>query len=362
MSLMPIVIPGRPFTTFAAGNQSEADLLTLLRTMAGSKAVTTPTAGGTLTINSQALGSYDYVIKHGDQTVSSFTASDWFTATEDSRSAFIVVIGDLTIDAAQVFRPGVRKLFTALYVTGSLTINGEISMSQRGANHSASGSNITGVALRLATGTFDSVTNPQVPATGAGGGSAQAAGSGQTLNGAAGTAGTAGQTGGGGSGGTISTGGTSTSGAGATGSPFGGGPGGGAARRGTTGAAGDGAAAGGAGGAGSHTTGSGAGGGAGNPGGSGAGGGTAGSNGTGGVLFIAVKGSLLGNGVISAAGAAGGPGDASGAGGSGGGSITVMCGTDGFSGTHSAAGGAGGTGAALGGAGGDGTARILEAI
>ena len=37
-----------------------------------------PTAGGTLTINSQSLGSYDYCIKHGNQTVSSFSNTDFY--------------------------------------------------------------------------------------------------------------------------------------------------------------------------------------------------------------------------------------------------------------------------------------------
>ena len=39
----------------------------------------TPTAGGTLTVDGVSLGNYEYTIKKGDQTISSFTNSDWFT-------------------------------------------------------------------------------------------------------------------------------------------------------------------------------------------------------------------------------------------------------------------------------------------
>ena len=38
-----------------------------------------PTAGGTVTINSQALGSYDFVTKNGNTTISAFSNADWFS-------------------------------------------------------------------------------------------------------------------------------------------------------------------------------------------------------------------------------------------------------------------------------------------
>lgn len=348
---------------FPAGNQSVGSILELLQAMAaGNDDMSSPSAGGTLTINSESLGSYDYVIKDGNQTVSSFTAADWFTATEDSRSAFVVVKGDLTIGAAQTFIPAVRKLFTAIYVTGSLTITGEISMSARGADHSsATGSNVSAAAIRIATGIYSSVTNPQVPAAGASGGAARASVGSGGLVGNTGAAGTNGETGGGGSGACGNTAVSETSGAGAAGTSFSGGPGGGAAfiDDGT-----DGATDGGPGGDASPSGTNESGGGAGNPGGAGGGGGDSGDTGTGGVLIIVCEGTFDGAGDVTAAGADGG--DASdigagspGAGGaSGGGSVTILYGTD-TGPTPTAAGGAAGSATSNGGPGGDGTARKL---
>src|SRR3990167_10531537 len=330
---------------FAGGNQSAADIYALVQAMAAGAAIV-PTAGGTLTINSAALGSYDYTIKAGNQTVSAFSSNDWFTTTADSRSAFVVVKGDLTINAAQVFKPSARKLFTVVYVTGALAVNGEISKSQRGANHSAGAGNVAAAAIRIATGTFSSVTNPQVPAAGAGGGTAVVRSTGGSSAGNVGTAGTNGQTGGGGSGGASkSAGGTATSGAGATGTSFSGGPGGGAAAT-TSGSptGGAGAANGAAGGNGVVGGTAVAGGGAGNSGGTGAGGGNAGDNGTGGVLIIIGEGDFSGSGSVTAAGADGGDVTNYSAGaGSGGGSVTIMVGGSDTGPTPTALGGAGGT-------------------
>lgn len=351
---------------FPGGNLIAADIYSACQTMA-SGATVAPTAGGTLTLNGEALGSYDYTIKNGNQTISSYTNGDWFTTTEDSRSAFIIVNGNLTIDSGQTLIPTQRKLFTAIYVTGTLTVTGAISMTARGANHSAGGGNVSAAAIRIATGTFSAVTNPQVPATGANGGAQNSPSSGVQ---AAGNAGSnsdgAGSTGGGGTGGASNNLGTATSPAAAAGTSFSGGPGSGAARaNGTTNVAGAGSANGGAGGDGNSTQATiKAGGGAGNPGGAAAQGGNSGASGTGGVLFI-IATTFAGNGTVTAQGAAGGNATASssagtGGGGSGGGSITIMYGTDSSSITPNANGGAGGTGdGANGGAGGNGTARKL---
>jgi len=334
---------------YPGGNQSFDDLYAMVQDMANFAAPATPTAGGTLTINSESLGSYDYVIKGGNQTVSSFTNGDWFTATEDSRSAFVVVKGDLTINSGQVFRPANRKLFTVVYVTGDLTVNGEMSMTARGANHTADDGNVSAAAIRIATGTFSSVTNPQIPAAGASGASGVGAGS----PGNDGSNGSSGQTGGGASGATS--GGGSSSGNGADGTSFSGGSASGAGRS----ADSDNAEA--NGGFGSDGAGSGSGGGAGNPGGSGF---DDGDDGTGGVLVIICEGTLSGTGSISANGATGGDADSGteipSGGGSGGGSVTVLYGTDSGP-TPTATGGDGGTGnnGRDGGNGGDGTARKL---
>jgi hypothetical protein len=128
---------------------------------------TAPIAGGTLTINGNSLGSYDYYKVTGNQTVSAFASATYFTATADSVSAFVIIDGDLTINAGQVFQPANRKLFTVIFVTGNLIVNGQISMSQRGANHSTTGSNIAAADILIANGQFAAgITNPKVPATG----------------------------------------------------------------------------------------------------------------------------------------------------------------------------------------------------
>jgi len=346
-----------------------------------------PTSGGTLTINSLSLGSYDYTIKQGSQTVSSFTNSDWFTTTEDSRSAFIYVNGDLTINSGQTFIPTNRKLFTCIYVNGNLTVNGTISMTGRGANHSSSGSNLTKQNIKLiASGTYSGVTDPQVPASG-GAGAAGNSVVNASRTGNAGTAGTAGGTGGGGSGGSRSnSGNSSTTGTGAGGTSFSGGSGSGASWGNNVATSPNAEEDGGAGGAGGTAEqSSGVFGGAGNPVGSANGTGSGDQStdsGTGGVLIIYCTGTFSGTGAIEAKGMKGGwrvgytSSDGSrgtgGGGGSGGGSINIFYGTDSSSITPSASGGAGGntTGecssgtcaAGAGGAGGAGTARKLSII
>ena len=324
--------------------------------------------GGTLTVDGKELGSYDYIVKVGNQTISAFVAADWFSATADSKSAVIVVVGDLTINVGQTLTPAVRKLFTLLYVTGTLTVNGAISMSARGANHSASGSNITAQDILIISGTHGAVVDPKVPAAGGTGGASV---SGANANGNTGNAGSAGGTGGGGSG---SVGGVGTTGVGATGTSFSGGPASGGAAGGTQATSLAGGANGGPGSAGDYTTGAtnGASGGAGNPGGVGEGTGAnpavdnKAGDGTGGTLIVVCV-AIAGSGSITAAGANGGVATetfARGGGGSGGGSVTVLYGSDTSSITPAAPGGTGGqrlipAAGSNGGNGGVGTARKL---
>ena len=342
--------------SFEGGNAISTDLYTLVNDISTITTNVSPTAGGTLTINGNVIGSYDYTVKNGNQTVSSFTASDWFTSTQDTRSALIVVNGNLTINSGQTFIPSVRKLFTCIYVNGDLTLNGSISMSQRGANHSGTGNSgglTTEQDIRLINGTYSSVTNPQIPAVSTGG---------------------AGGTGAGGDGGH----GSGTWGVGANGTCFGGGSAGGGppnyvdppTYRGGVGGLSyeyfDGNAD-------KNTYGSGAG----NPG--GAGSRPQASAGTGGTLIVFVKGTLSGSGTFTAVGAAGGSGSSigpaqrfsHGGGGSGGGSINIIATTDSSSTTMSAVGGAGGPGESIGTGGGysdpgyngaTGTARKLTLV
>lgn len=334
---------------FPGGNLSAASLYDAALLMAKGSPIA-PTAGGTLTINSESLGSYDYAIRSGE-TLASFTAADWFTSTVDTRSAWCVVRGNLTINSGVTFTPPVRKLFLVLVVTGNLTVNGTVSMTARGANHSGTGNSggaTTAAAIRIIDGTFSGVTDPNVPAAGGAGGQLRS-GPG-TLAGNPGTNGANGGSGGGG-GGSLTTGGPGDSGAGAAGTSFSGGPGGGARAGGSI--ATSGGANGGAGGSSTSSVFANGSGGAGNPGGAKTDtGGEVGQDGTGGVLVVIVLGQLLGTGAISANGSNGGAIGTAG-GGSGGGSVTVLAKTDGSSITPAANGGTGP------GSGGAGTARKL---
>ena len=343
-----------PSRAFQGGNQSAADVYVLAEKMVTAQNMATPVVGGSLTLNAVSLGNYEYVVKQGNQTISAFTATDWFSGTADTYASFCVVNGNLTINSGQTFIPQVRKLFTVLFVNGNLTVNGAISMTARGANHSGlgnSGGSTTAGAILIKTGTYSGITNPVIPAAGASGG----AGSGGT-----GPAATGGGSGGGGGGGRSGRNG------GAAGTSFSGGSGGGGDHDGGNspaptpngGKGGDGSAV--------NGTTSNAGG-AGNPGGTGIYAGAAnGGDGTGGTLIVICTGTLSGAGAITSLGSAGGDGGSSnsygvGGGGSGGGSVTVMFGTDTSTITPSAAGGSGGGGKSnSGGAGGSGTARKLS--
>lgn len=337
----------------AGGAQSQASIYDMALAMAAWPD-TTPLAGDSLAINGASLGSYDWRKVAGNQTVSAFDSADWFTTTEDSRCAFVVVDGDLTINSGQTFRPAKRKLFTVLYVTGTLTVDGEISMSARGANHGAAAGNVAGADIRIFTGTAGGIANPQVPAAGGAGGVSV------TYVGSPGSAGTNGGTGGGGSGAKQAS--DDLPGSGAAGTSFSGGAGAGAACAGGGGTPPESDDATPNGGAGSAGVGyfRQAGGGAGNPGGAGSAGGSAGGTGIGGVLIVICE-TLAGAGAISAAGVAGGDSAHGSGGGSGGGSVTILYGADSSTITPTAAGGAAGTaGNHSGGAGGAGTARKLE--
>ena len=332
---------------------SDTDILSFARALAttyeGYDAV--PTDGGSLTINSQSVGNYEVTARKADTTISSFTAADWFTSINDTTSSWIIINGNLTINSGQTLIPSVRKLFTVVYVTGNLVVNGAISMSLRGANHSGTGNSggaTTAVDIRIGTGTFSAVSNPQIPAAGAPGGVAKTYAFG-TTNYNSGTAGTNGQSGGGGTGEAFGSGGVAS--AGAAGTCFSGGAGSGGAYATTSGAGGANGGAGGAGG-GSIT-----GGGSGNPGGAKGSGGVDGNNGTGGTLIVICEGSLSGTGTITAAGQSGArPSGSPGGGGSGGGSVTVLYGTNPSSAVTVTA--TGGSGQASGN-GGNGTARKL---
>lgn len=295
-----------PFSSDSLFNTAQAML---------SSGQSTPTsASGNLLINSLPLGNMDYVVKQGNQTISAFTDTDWFTSTQDTASAWVVVNGSLTVNSGQIVIPPARKLFTVFYINGNLVLNGSLSMSLRGANHSGTGTSggaTTARDIRIINGTWGSYTNPTVPATGGAAGTALTAGlAGQTA-----TFGT----GGGGAG-------TGTFGAsGASGTAFCGGAGGGAGG-GLLGQSGSGGGAnGGAGGNGNTGPG-----GAGNPAGTPTVSGT--ESGSGGTLIIFVKGSVTGNGTMTSRGGNSvGTGYSGGSGASGGG-VAVLLSTTALSG------------------------------
>lgn len=339
------------------GDISGSSVLDLCRNWPYMDHMDYPSFGGTATINSNNVGLYDWVTKVGNQTVSSSDMSAWFTGSVDTRSAWIIVDGNLTVDSGALLLPPSRKLFTVVYVTGDLTVNGEISMTMRGANHSGtgiSGGATTAVDLRIATGTFSAVVDPQVPASGGAGGASVTSANGNT-----GSAGSGGGTGGGGSGGNVISG---SSGAGSAGTSFTGGTGGG----GSIGANGTaGGANGGSGGNGASSGNPYWSSGGGNPGGTA--GGTAAQrparSGTGGVLLVIVEGQLSGSGLVSADAVKNIVGVFRTGGSAGGGHVTIMYGTDVSSITPTAAGGSAdnsfAAGASYGGGGGAGTARKL---
>lgn len=122
-----------PPPSFPGGNQSSTGTIAFAETLANYATNASPTAGGTFTDSTYGtvLGPYEYRIA-GDTTISTFTESDWFTATENTL-AFVIIKGDLTINAGQTFRPATRKRLVCIYATGSITVNGKASMTCRGA-------------------------------------------------------------------------------------------------------------------------------------------------------------------------------------------------------------------------------------
>jgi hypothetical protein len=347
---------------FNGGNYSASSILSVARAMSVSRSNTTTTFGGALTVDGKSVGNYEYRITSSSETIASgWTVSNWFSTTADTLSSWIVVKGNLTINTGVTFTPDFlrRKLFTVVYATGDITLNGTaaISMSQRGANHSGTGvsSGFTAAQdIRIATGSFTgtvqgtpgvTVVNPQVPAGGGSGGPAVST----PGNGVAGTAGTDGGTGGGGSGSLASGSGSFVSGAGSAGTSYSGGAGGGG-QNGTVSQSDSGGINGGNGGR--ATGGLSASGGAGNNGGAGSTGGASnGSAGTGGTLIVICEGAFTG-GNLNSLGMPGGVGTTRG-GGSGGGSITLLYGSNPSGPTFNATGGEGG------GNGGDGSYRKL---
>ena len=93
---------------------------------------------GSLTLNSEPVGNVEITVIPG-LTLDIINIESLFTQTSDTASSFIFVKGNLTVDG--ILTPKIRKLFTVVYVAGNLTMkaSSQISMTQRGANHSGAG-------------------------------------------------------------------------------------------------------------------------------------------------------------------------------------------------------------------------------
>ena len=257
----------------------------------------------------------------------------------DTKMCIYKYTGDLTINKDVTVTPQTRKKGFVMYVAGTLTNNGAISMTARGAK--AAGQNVQ--LYKNESETFETI-----PATGAAGAAGQ-----RMSNGVTGTSGTARKTGGGGSGAGRSSG---TGGNAAAGTSYSGGSGGGGCDADGGCHGGHAVANGGAGGAGTRY----GGGGAGNPGGTHHKNGPGGT-GTGGLLIIYVN-DFNNNGLIVSNGTAGGGdnyvGKGGAGGGSGAGSINIFYKNLIEKGSITATGGAGGKSGRPGGAGGEGSITI----
>ena len=293
---------------FPAGNQAVGSMELMARNML-TASNTNVSSGGTLSINSNAIGNYEWYKTSGNTTLSSFSESTYYSGTQDTVGSFLVFDGDLTINSGVTIQPAVRKLYTVLFVDGNLVINGQVKMTSRGANHSGT----TKQDIKMIDGTYSSVSNATIPASGGSGGSGKTGGAG-----AGSTGGTATRSAGGGGGGAKS---GQSGGNGSAGTCFSGGAGGAGGDNSTGGAGGA------NGGAGGNGGGANACGGAGNPRGNSNGQSHTQHSGTGGTLMIYCTGTLSGSGSVEAKATDSGQpsGGYRGGGGAGGGIVQIFC-------------------------------------
>jgi hypothetical protein len=120
-----------------------------------------------LSINGEIQYSFEYSKRIGATTYNNNNILQFFTTTADTRSSWVIIDGNFTVNTAQLFRPPVRKLFTVLYVKGNLINNGIITMSARGANHS----NLEPHDIYIGNSNrLDTLSNIYIPAIGGNGG------------------------------------------------------------------------------------------------------------------------------------------------------------------------------------------------
>jgi hypothetical protein len=119
-----------------------------------------------LIINGEDQYNFEYS-KFIGPTIYNNDAEHFFTSTPDTRSSWVIINGNFTVNSGQTFIPPVRKLFTVLYVKGDLINNGTISMTARGANHS----NLEAHDIYIGNSNrFDALSNIYIPAIGGNGG------------------------------------------------------------------------------------------------------------------------------------------------------------------------------------------------
>ena len=124
---------------------------------------------GRLYLNGNFAGMYDYAYIEGNQSYDTENfpwLQHWFTDNMDTHWALVHVNGTLTVDHRLIIKPPVRKLGFVLHTDGDFTLNGLVSMTNRGANHSGTG-NSMGYTAPVAIPVKSGIT---IPATGGAGG------------------------------------------------------------------------------------------------------------------------------------------------------------------------------------------------
>jgi len=128
---------------------------------------------GRMILNGNFAGMYDFVYHDGNLDLSQQTQMGgnhlenlFFSGNQDTHWALIYINGDLTVDAAVQIKPGCRKLGMCIYVAGDCIVDGLVSMTNRGANHSGKGTS-GGYTVPVAIPLNGTLT---IPATGGAGG------------------------------------------------------------------------------------------------------------------------------------------------------------------------------------------------
>ena len=141
---------------------------------------------GRMYLNKKFAGMYDFAYFDGNvdlnNTENSGSVFDamFFTGNQDTHWALIYINGNLELDYPNIIRPPVRKLGMCIYTTGNMILNGIVSMTNRGANHSGKGTS-HGYTAALAIPLNGTLS---IPAVGGAGGGRATSGSGSQGTGA----------------------------------------------------------------------------------------------------------------------------------------------------------------------------------